>query len=84
MRRLQEASAQADLCKRSACIEGARQAFVAVQAYYPKLDMEQVARQCPERHGKEVKPEKYFEKVLPAARIAEEKCKRESILENLN
>lgn len=31
-----------------------------------------------------VEPEKYFKRVLPAARITEEKCKNESILENLD
>ena len=83
VRRLQGAGAQADLWKRSACLEGARQAFAAVQAHYPKLDGA-IARQAPRGMAREVKPEKYFEKVMPAARIAEEKCKRESILENLD
>lgn len=84
VRRLRGASAHADLRKRSACLKGAWQAFAAVQAHYPKLDLESVARQGPERHGMRVEPEKYFEKVMPAARIAEEKCKKESLLENLD
>ena len=47
--RLQEASAQVDLWKRSACTEGARQAFASVEAYYPKLELEPIALKRPQR-----------------------------------
>lgn len=79
---LQGATAQVELRKRSTCLEGARQAFAAIQAHYPRLDLEPVAWWGPE--GKKREAEDYLGVVMPAARVAERKCMRDSILEKLD
>lgn len=83
VRRLQEGRDRVDLWKTSTCTKGARQAFAAIQAYYPKLELRSIAEKRPHKNGKEVKLKHYFEKVMPAARIAEKDCKLGDILENL-
>ena len=82
VQRLQRAVTQVELWKRSACLEGAREAFAAVRTWYPKLELEPVAQRGPE--GKKREAKDYFEVVMPAARVSEKKCKKERILENLD
>lgn len=82
VQRLQRAVPQVELWKRSACLEGVREAFAAVRTWYPKLELEPVAQRGPE--GKKREAKDYFEVVMPAARVCEKMCKKERILENLD
>lgn len=67
----------------STCIEGARQAFAAVLAYYPKLKLQPIVEKHPLKNSKEVKLKHYFERIMPAVRIAEKDCKLGDIIDNL-
>lgn len=68
VRRLKEGHNQVDRWKTSVCTEGARQAFVAVQAYYLKLELQPITEKHPLKNGNEVKLKHYFERVMRAAR----------------
>lgn len=43
VQRLRSATARTELWKRSACMEGAREAFAAVQTWWPRLDLELIS-----------------------------------------
>ena len=47
VRRLQEGRAQIRRWQQSACREGARQAWAAMQTHYPTLNLTPIAEKCP-------------------------------------
>ncbi|XP_020150077.4 uncharacterized protein [Aegilops tauschii subsp. strangulata] len=81
IQRLRSASPRVQLWKRSACLEGARQAYASVKAYYPVVKPEEMAKGAPE--GTKRVPEQYFNDVMPGARLSEAKCRKDTILEDL-
>lgn len=70
-----------DLWKCSACLEGAREAYVAVKKHWPLMKLEEIAHGSPE--GKDRQPQQYYHKVMPAARVTKTKCTKDRILDGL-
>ena len=81
MRRLVDACPWVEVVKRSACIEGARQALARAKAHWGRLDAERLITNAPPA-GKEYRtPEMYYKTILKGARNIADECPRDVILE---
>ena len=77
LRRLVDAPAQIDSWKRSACIEGAQQAFAHFKMHVPVLECAQVATGGPPKSKPDQKPEKYMEDAYKGALEIEKICSKD-------
>lgn len=62
--------------------EGAQQAWAMLQMHYPGLDIRKVAKVGPKGPDeKEMKPNSNFQWVMPFARLTEQDCRLDKIIE---
>ena len=74
-----------ELWKMSSCREGAREAWVMIKTRFTKLEPEHLARVGPVGpDGQEVPVHLVYDQVMPAARLSQEDCALETIIDGLD
>ena len=81
VRRLVEACPRLEVIKRSACIEGARRAFVRVKVHWAKLDAVKLVKEGPPEGMEHRCPENYYESVLKGSHLVADECAKDVIFE---
>ena len=77
--------ARFELWKTSACWEGAREAWAMIKTRYTGLDPERMAQVGPVgADGQEVPLHLVYDQVMPAARLSQEDCSLDAIIDNLD
>jgi hypothetical protein len=83
--RLKEARSRFELWKTSACREGAREAWAMIKTRYTGLNPEHMARVGPAGpDGQEVPLHLVYDQVMPAARLSQEDCALDALIDNLD
>ena len=73
-----------DLCKKSACREGACKAWAMVKTQFTKLEPEQMARVGPVGlDGQEIPLSLVYDQVMPAARNSQKDCALDSLIDGI-
>ena len=79
VKRIVGACPRLDIIKRPVCIEGARMALAHAKVHWGKLDAEKLITEGPPEGKEHRKPELYNERVLKGARLAADKCAKDTI-----
>ena len=79
VKRIVGACPQLDTIKRSVYIEGARMALAHANVHWGKLDTEKLIIEGPLEGKEHRKPELYYEGVMKGARLAADKCTKDTL-----
>jgi hypothetical protein len=83
--RFRGARTRFELWKTSACREGAREAWAMIKTRYTGLDPEHMARVGPVGvDGQEIPLHLVYDQVMPAARLSQQDCSLDTIIDNLD
>ena len=81
IKRMLNACPRLEVIKRSVCIEGARRAFARAKVHWGKLDAEKLVKDGPPEGKAHRYPEKYYVGVMKGARLVDDECTKDTILE---
>ena len=83
--RFKEARSRFELWKTSACREGAREAWAMIKTRYTGLNTKRMAQVGPVGpDGQEVPLHLVYDQVMPAARLSQEDCALDGLIDNLD
>ena len=83
--RFKGARCRFELWKTSACREGAREAWAMIKTRFTKLNPEHMAWVGPlGPDGQEVPLHLVYDQVMPAARLSQEDCTLDTLIDNLD